>query len=130
MIVLMWFLTFGYVPEMADVVNESYVIINQDSINTVAQFGLEASAGPVTFFTDMENYQYWGGKENTTTFYPYRIDYTIGVTIEATDWLSFTAEHTCIHPIVIDNVKGVEYNYGSSVTKFTATIRGSTTIGN
>ena len=42
-LVISWFLTFGYVPEMADFVDVKTAEIDSGRIATVAQIGLSAS---------------------------------------------------------------------------------------
>ena len=81
-LIVSWFLTFGYVPQMDDFVEGKTAEIDSGRIATVAQIGLSASTEDelFTIYTDMQNFQYApdgkGGK-----FKPFRIDYSIGFQI-------------------------------------------------
>ena len=128
-LVISWFLTFGYVPEMTDAVRGSHIEIDSGRIATVAQIGLSASTDDelFTIYTDMQNFQYApdgrGGK-----FKPFRIDYSIGLQIKPNDNIRFNIEHECDHPVQNKTMSAGEYRYGSNLTTISVTLSGQTKL--
>lgn len=128
-LVISWFLTFGYVPEMTDSVQGSRIEIDGDRIATLAQIGLSASTqdGVFTLYTDVESFQYAPDGKGSK-FRPFRIDYTIGFTVRPNKHISFNIEHECDHPVQNKaNVAGV-YRYGSNLTTISVTLSGQTRL--
>ena len=128
-LVISWFLTFGYVPEMADHVESKTAEIDNNRIATVAQVGLSASTDDELFtvYTDMQNFQYApdgkGGK-----FRPFRIDYSIGLQIKPNNNIRFNIEHECDHPVQNRTMTAGEYRYGSNLTTISVTLSGNTKL--
>jgi len=128
-LVISWFLTFGYVPEMADHVESKTAEIDNNRIATVAQVGLSASTDDelFTIYTDMQNFQYApdgkGGK-----FRPFRIDYSIGFQIKPNDNIRFNIEHECDHAVQNKTMSAGEYRYGSNLTTVSVTLSGQTRL--
>ena len=128
-LVISWFLTFGYVPEMADHVESKTAEIDNNRVATVAQIGLSASTDDELFtvYTDMQNFQYApdgrGGK-----FRPFRIDYSIGFQIKPNDNIRFNIEHECDHAVQNKTMSAGEYRYGSNLTTVSVTLSGQTRL--
>lgn len=128
-LVISWFLTFGYVPEMADHVESKTAEIDGGRVATVAQIGLSASTDDELFtvYTDMQNFQYApdskGGK-----FRPFRIDYSIGLQIKPNDNIRFNIEHECDHAVQTKTMTAGDYRYGSNLTTITVTLSGKTRL--
>ena len=74
-LIVSWFLTFGYVPEMTDTVQGSRIEIDENRIATFAQIGISASTqdGLFTLYTDVESFQY-APDGRGSKFRPFRID--------------------------------------------------------
>jgi len=128
-LVISWFLTFGYVPQMTDSVNGRSTEIDNNRIATVAQVGLSASTDDelFTIYTDMQNFQYApdgkGGK-----FRPFRIDYSIGFQIKPNDNIRFNIEHECDHAVQNKTMSAGDYRYGSNLTTISVTLSGKTRL--
>ena len=62
-LVISWFLTLGYVPQMDEFVDYRGASLDSDRIATVAQIGLSVSTEDelFTIYTDMESFQYIPG---------------------------------------------------------------------
>ena len=128
-LVLSWFLTFGYVPEMADQVEGKTAEIDGSRVATVAQIGLSASTDDelFTFYTDMQNFQY-APDGRGSKFRPFRIDYSIGFQIKPNDNIRFNIEHECDHAVQIKTMSAGDYRYGSNLTTITVTLSGQTRL--
>lgn len=128
-LVISWFLTLGYVPEMSDFVEYKTAEIDSSRIATVAQIGLSASTEDelFTIYTDMRNFQYApdgkGGK-----FKPFRIDYSIGFQIKPNNNIRFNIDHECDHAVQTKTMTAGDYRYGSNLTTITVTLSGKTKL--
>lgn len=114
-LVVSWFLTLGYVPEMCDGIAAM-------SNATTAQIGLSFETQDARFkvYTDMQNFQY---AKSPTSFSPFRIDYSIGAQFNVTNSLHLNIDHECVHPVSSHNK--LEYNYAGGITVLSLTIKGS-----
>jgi hypothetical protein len=128
-LVISWFLTFGYVPEMADFVEVKTAEIDSGRIATIAQIGLSASTEDELFtvYTDMQNFQYAPDGKGSK-FRPFRIDYSIGFQIKPSNNIRFNIEHECDHAVQIKTNVAGEYRYGSNLTTITVTLSGQTKL--
>ena len=128
-LVIGWFLTFGYVPQMADFVESKTAEIDGSRVATVAQIGLSASTNDelFTIYTDMKNFQYTPGSVGEG-FRPFRIDYSIGFQIKPNNNIRFNIEHECDHAVQIKTMSAGEYRYGSNLTTITVTLSGQTRL--
>ena len=99
-LVISWFLTFGYVPEMADFVESKMAEIDSSRFATVAHIGLSASTEDelFTIYTDMKNFQY-APDALGQGFSPFLIDYSIGFQIKPNNHIRFNIEHECDHAV-------------------------------
>lgn len=128
-LVISWFLTFGYVPQMADFVEGKTAEIDSSRVATVAQIGLSASTEDELFtvYTDIENFQYIP-EARGQGFRPFRVDYSIGLQIKPNNNIRFNIEHECDHAIQTGpNILG-GYMYGSNITTISVTLSGGTRI--
>lgn len=124
-LVISWFLTLGYVPQMTDLVESEAVEIDGNRVATVAQIGLSASTEDelFTIYTDMENFQYIpisAGKG----FSPFRIDYSIGFQIKPNESIRFNIEHECDHAVQTNPTAPFDYHYASGLTTISVTLSG------
>jgi hypothetical protein len=128
-LVVSWFLTFGYVPQMTDSVNGRSTGIDNNRVATVAQIGLSASTEDelFTIYTDMQNFQY-APDGNGGKFKPFSIDYSIGFQIKPNDNIRFNIEHECDHPVQNKTMTAGDYRYGSNLTTITVTLSGKTKL--
>lgn len=128
-LVISWFLTFGYVPEMADFVESKMAEIDSGRIATVAQIGLSASTEDelFTIYTDMKNFQY-APVALGQGFSPFLIDYYIGFQIKPNENIRFNIEHECDHAVQIKTMTAGDYRYGSNLTTITVTLSGNTRL--
>ena len=128
-LVISWFLTFGYVPEMADFVESKTAKIDSNRVATVAQIGLSASTDDelFTIYTDMKNFQYAPGALGQG-FRPFRIDYSIGFQIKPNDNIRFNIEHECDHAVQTKTNVAGDYRYGSNLTTISVTLSGQTKL--
>ena len=128
-LVISWFLTFGYVPQMTDSVNGRSAEIDNNRIATVAQIGLSASTEDELFtvYTDVESFQY-APDGRGSKFRPFRIDYSIGFQIKPNDNIRFNIEHECDHPVQVKTMAAGEYRYGSNLTTISVTLSGQTKL--
>lgn len=128
-LVISWFLTFGYVPEMSDFVEGKTAEIDSGRIATVAQIGLSASTDDelFTIYTDMKNFQYAPGALGQG-FRPFRIDYSIGFQIKPSNNIRFNIEHECDHAVQIKTNVAGDYRYGSNLTTISVTLSGQTKL--
>ncbi len=128
-LVISWFLTFGYVPQMADSVNGRSTEIDNNRIATVAQIGLSASTEDELFtvYTDMQNFQYVPGGVGHG-FSPFRIDYSIGLQIKPNNNIRFNIEHECDHAVQVKTTAAGGYRYGSNLTTISVTLSGKTKL--
>ena len=128
-LIVSWFLTFGYVPQMDESVSNRWVQLDDSRIATVAQLGLAASTedGRVTIYGDVENFQYVS--KNSVGFNPFRIDYSIGVQFQVNDYIKINLDHECDHQVSSYSNGKLDFNYASNQTKFTVTIHGKTKLG-
>ena len=124
-LVISWFLTFGYVPQMADHVENKTAEIDGNRVATVAQIGLSASTEDelFTIYTDMENFQYIP-RSVGEGFHPFRIDYSIGLQIKPNNNIRFNIDHECDHAVQTRMMSAGDYRYGSSLTTITVTLSG------
>lgn len=129
-LLISWFLTFGYVPQMCDSVNQEYVSIYKNEIATVAQIGLSAETNNKYFevYTDIENYQYSNIKRNSVSFAPFRVNYSIGFNFKPSENMMFSIDHQCDHPVTFYTSGYLEYPYDAAITKMTVTLHGVTEI--
>jgi len=121
-LVMSWFLTLGYVPEM----NNGTELNIKDT--TTAQIGLSFETQDARFkvYTDIQSFQ---SVKNPTSFSPFRIDFSIGAQFNINDPLDTMAlhlniDHECAHPVSSHNK--LEYNYAGGITVLSLTIEGST----
>ena len=131
-LIVSWFLTFGYVPSMADGVDTEIVRLDPSRIATVAQLGFSVATADELFrvYTDVESFQYIpDGRAHNVNFHPIRVDYSIGFEIRPSENFRINIDHECDHPIVSRPNGRPEYRYGSEVTKITFTLQGKTKIG-
>ena len=128
-LVISWFLTFGYVPEMADHVESKTAEIDGSRVATVAQIGLSASTEDELFtvYTDMQNFQYVPGGVGHG-FSPFRIDYSIGLQIKPNENIRFNIEHQCDHAVQTKTNVAGDYRYGSNLTTISVTLSGKTKL--
>lgn len=119
-LIVSWFLTLGYVPEMCDATAAM-------SNATTAQIGLsfETQDNRFKVYTDMQSFQY---AKSPVRFSPFRIDFSIGAQFNITDpsdttTLHLNIDHECIHPVVSNNK--LEYRYSGGITVLSLTIKGS-----
>jgi len=129
-LVISWFLTFGYVPTMADSTSGFLVNIDQSRIATVAQIGLSVSTADelFTIYTDIENFQYAPDGNNGVSFSPFRINYSIGLEIKPNDNIRFNIDHQCDHPTTSKTSGRLGYKYNSEITTITVTLSGKTRL--
>lgn len=128
-LVISWFLTLGYVPQMTDLVESQAVEIDGNRVATVAQIGLSASTEDelFTIYTDMENFQYIPGSAGEG-FRTFRIDYSIGFQIKPNENIRFNIEHECDHAVQRNPVVVGDYHYGSGLTTISVTFSGKTRL--
>lgn len=124
-LVMLWFLTLGYVPEMGNRVATTGLNIKD---TTTAQIGLSFETQDARFkvYTDMQSFQY---AKSPTSFSPFRIDYSIGAQFNINDpsdtmSLHLNIDHECVHPVMSRNK--LEYYYSEGITVLSLTIKGST----
>jgi len=125
-LVVSWFLTFGYVPDMGMTVNDTGVNISRfNNAVTVSDIGLSVTAwDKLTLYTSLENYQYYSpADKNVLQFSPFKTGYKIGMTFTPIKNVSFDLSHVCEHPVSSDNVIEFPYNYGQ--TRISVTFKGS-----
>ena len=129
-LVISWFLTFGYVPTMADSTNGFPIHIDKDRIATVAQIGLSVSTVDELFTvsTDIENFQYAPDGNNGVSFSPFRINYSIGLEIKPNDNIRFNIDHQCDHPTTSKTSGMLPYRYNSEITTISVTLSGQTKL--
>lgn len=128
-LVISWFLTLGYVPQMDEFVDYRGATLDNDRIATVAQIGLSVSTEDelFTIYTDMENFQYIPGSAGEG-FSPFRIDYSIGFQIKPNENIRFNIEHECDHPVQTKTMTAGDYRYGSNLTTISVTLSGKTRL--
>ena len=128
-LVISWFLTFGYVPQMADFVEGKTAEIDGSRVATVAQIGLSASTEDELFtvYTDIENFQYTPGARGQG-FRPFRVDYSIGIQIKPNNNIRFNIEHECDHAVQNKTMSAGKYRYGSNLTTISVTLSGETML--
>ena len=128
-LVVSWFLTFGYVPQMADFVEGKTAEIDGSRVATVAQIGLSASTDDELFtvYTDIENFQYTPGARGQG-FRPFRVDYSIGIQIKPNNNIRFNIEHECDHAVQNKTMSAGKYRYGSNLTTISVTLSGETML--
>ena len=128
-LVISWFLTFGYVPQMADFVEGKTAEIDSSRVATVAQIGLSASTEDELFtvYTDIENFQYIP-RARGQGFSPFRIDYSIGIQIKPNNNIRFNIEHECDHAVQNKTMSAGKYRYGSNLTTISVTLSGETML--
>ena len=124
-LVVSWFLTLGYVPEMQDTIASM-------SNATTAQIGLsfETQDNRFKVYTDIQSFQY---AKSPVRFNPFRIDFSIGAQLNITDpsdavasdtmTLHLNIDHECVHPVSSHNK--LEYKYAGGITVLSLTIEGS-----
>lgn len=122
-IVVSWFLTLGYVPEMHEHISnpiDTNIYMKQA---TMAQIGLsfETQDNRFKVYTDIKNYQY---AKSLVSFSPFRIDYSIGAQFNVNNSLHLNIDHECMHPVMSHSV--IDYPYGSGITTLSLTLKGST----
>ncbi len=124
-IVLGWFLSFGWVPLQSESVDNHWFMIDDSMTATVSTLGLNVTIDDrFKVFTQMDNFQY---KENDGVyFFPYRIDYKIGATVDINKYISVSAEHKCIHVVKYSDIQAP--GFVENETKIYATIHGETKI--
>lgn len=125
-LVVSWFLTFGYVPVVADVTANSGVSSEEfTKTATIADVGLKITAfDDLFFYTSITSYQY---AIKLTEFCPFSISYKIGVGYDLNKNIRFNLDHVCQHPVVpnqYDNNVKIKYNYNHYETKLTITLHG------
>jgi len=127
-LIVSWFLTFGYVPEMTESVNGRSVRLDGSYIATVAQIGVaaETAGGRFGVYTDIENFQYAPRPGSGKNFVPFRVNYTAGAWFDINKHVRITVEHECDHPVAGGKSKEFLYHYGSEKTTLFMTVRGST----
>lgn len=96
-LIIGWFLTFGYIPQQTECVNNQLVEISPSDMATVAEIGLSAECHPFKIYGSIESYQFFSGREQ---FYPYRADYKAGIELDIVKGVKIIAEHECDHPVV------------------------------
>lgn len=128
-LVISWFLTFGYVPQMADHVGGKTAEIDSNRVATVAQVGLSVSTEDelFTLYTDMKNFQYIPGSVGQG-FSPFRIDYSIGLQIKPNENIRFNIDHECDHAVQTKTMTAGDYRYGSNLTTISVTLSGQTRL--
>lgn len=128
-LVISWFLTFGYVPQMADFVEGKTAEIDGSRVTTVAKIGLSASTEDELFtvYTDIENFQYIPGARGQG-FRPFRVDYSIGIQIKPNNNIRFNIEHECDHAVQNKTMSAGKYRYGSNLTTISVTLSGETML--
>ena len=128
-LVISWFLTLGYVPQMADFVEGKTAEIDGNRVATVAQIGLSASTDDELFtvYTDMKNFQYIPGSAGEG-FSPFRIDYSIGFQIKPNENIRFNIDHECDHAVQTKTMTAGDYRYGSNLTTISVTLSGQTRL--
>lgn len=131
-LVVSWFLTLGYVPEMQDQISSSDTIIYQTASETMYQatttkIGLSFETQDARFkvYTDIQSFQY---AKSPVRFSPFRIDFSIGAQLNITDpsdamTLHLNIDHECVHPVSSHNK--LEYNYAGGITVLSLTVKGS-----
>ena len=127
-LVFSWFLTFGLVPSIGDIVNDQYVIKHDV---TVAQIGVAISTANnmFTFHTDIENFQRYNPVGNKIlSFSPFRINYGIGLDYRPVDGIKLSIYHQCDHPVITGTNVLPSYPYNSEITKITCTIYGKGSV--
>ena len=128
-LVISWFLTLGYVPEMGESANGNVVNLDESRIATVAQIGISASTDDemFTIYTDIENFQY-ALHDGTLNFDPFRINYSIGLEVKPNDNIRFNVDHECDHPTTSKTSGRLGYKYNSEITTITVTLSGETKL--
>lgn len=113
-LIIGWFLSFGYVPQQTECINNKFIEISTKDMATVAEIGLSAEYSPFKIYGSIENYQFFSGKQ---TFYPFRADYKIGLEITIMHGMTLIAEHECDHPVVSGTNGIARFNYLSQETR-------------
>lgn len=128
-LIVSWFLTFGYVPQMDEAVSNRRIQLDDSRYATVAQIGLAVATEDdrLTVYGDVENFQYVSTKN--VGFNPFRIDYSIGMQFRVNDYIRINLDHECDHQVSSYSNGKVDFNYTSNQTKFTVTIHGKTKLG-
>ena len=131
-LVVSWFLTLGYVPEMHDQIGSSDPVVYQSASEimhqaTTAKIGLSFETQDARFkiYTDMQSFQY---ALSPVRFSPFRLDFSIGAQLNITDpsdtmALHLNIDHECVHPVASHNK--LEYNYAGGIIVLSLTIKGS-----
>ena len=113
-----WFLSVGYVPQLIEVVyNEDqymYTEISSEAPAVYTNMGFEASLGSLKVWTELETYCY---TVTGISYFPFRSDYIIGGSLNLGKNIQFVAEHECDHAVEF-LVNASDYNrYMSMETK-------------
>jgi hypothetical protein len=120
-LIIGWFLTFGYIPQQTECVNNQLVEISPSDMATVAEIGLSAECHPFKIYGSIESYQFFSGREQ---FYPYRADYKAGIELSIVKGVKIIAEHECDHPVVYRTDGRVRNGYMSQVTRVMVRVDG------
>lgn len=121
-ILVSWFLSFGYVPEVTEIVGDSITSIAPEYVPTVAEVGLRADYHRLSVYGSVETYQYYF---NTLSFAPFRADYKIGAEFRMLDGVTAVVEHECDHAVVSSKTGHSSNTYGSMETRMMVRISGS-----
>ena len=129
-LIISWFLTFGYVPQMTDSVGGELICLEQSRIATVAQIGISAETkdGLFKIYTDLENFQYAPDGSSGASFSPFRINYSIGAQFRLNKNIRFNIEHQCDHPTTGIPDGNLPYHYNSDITTISVTLSGQTKL--
>jgi hypothetical protein len=123
-LVISWFLTLGYVPQMNVNLGNQYQVLNSEQIATVAEIGVKADYHMFSVYGSMENYQY--KQKDNFGFSPFRIDYTFGCSLAINSHVKLIFEHECDHSVnSLANNKS-DSSYGSAYTVVKVEFSGST----
>ena len=125
-IVVSWFLNFGYVPEMANMVDQQYYGVDQFSGPTiVVDSGLEFTMfDKFSVFTSMKSYAFFlPVKTSLLDFSPFSMAYTIGTSYKIDENIDIELKHVCQHPVVPQDYH-INYMYNYGETDLTINIHG------
>ena len=123
-LIISWFLSLGYVPTQSESIGRSYTNLETNRIATVAEIGLSAELYRLKIYGSIENYQYASGNGG---FYPFRADYTAGLSFRLTDSIIFILEHECDHPVSSSPMMQGKESYMSQETRIMIKLKGEKT---
>jgi hypothetical protein len=121
-ILVSWFLSFGYVPQLTESVEQTTTTLETQYIPTVAEIGLRADYHLLSVYGSVETYQYYF---DTLSFAPFRADYKIGAELRIAEGITAVIEHECDHAVVSSRSGKSSNTYGSMNTKMVLRLSGS-----